>query len=210
MIPQSNLGRHMKNTSLIFTTLTIVTLSGCASVTGSTTQAISVQSRAPNGKEIKEAQCDLVNKRGTYFISTPGTITISRSNDNLMVTCRKDGFDNGRATVVSDTKGSMFGNILLGGGIGAIVDHNNGSAYEYPSFIQVVMGQDVQIGKPREEVAQNQNPMMGGAPSSSNLKVVNTKTTTTKLQELKKLRDDGLITQEVYEQRQNVILQEAN
>lgn len=209
-MPQSNLGRHMKSTSLIFTTLTIVTLSGCASVTGSTTQAISVQSRAPNGKEIKEAQCDLVNKRGTYFISTPGTITISRSNDNLMVTCRKDGFDNGRATVVSDTKGSMFGNILLGGGIGAIVDHNNGSAYEYPSFIQVVMGQDVQIGKPKEEMAQNQNPMMGGAPSSSNPKVVNTKTTAVKLQELKKLRDDGLITQDVYEQRQNVILQEAN
>jgi len=188
----------------------IILLSGCASVTGSTTQAISVQSRAANGKEIKEAQCDLVNKRGTYFISTPGTITISRSNDNLMVTCRKDGFDNGRATVVSDTKGSMFGNILLGGGIGAIVDHNNGSAYEYPSFIQVVMGQDVQIGKPREEVAQNQNPMMGGVPSSSNPKVVNTKTTAVKLQELKKLRDDGLITQDVYEQRQNVILQEAN
>lgn len=206
MIPQSNLGRHMKNTSLIFTTLTIVTLSGCASVTGSTTQAISIQSRAANGKEIKEAQCDLVNKRGTYFISTPGTLTISRSNDNLMVTCRKDGFDNGRATVVSDTKGSMFGNILLGGGIGAIVDHNNGSAYEYPSFIQVVMGQDVQIGKPKEEVAQNPNPMMGGAPSTPSTK----KATVTRLQELKKLKDDGLISQEVYDQRQQVILQENN
>lgn len=190
--------------------LLIILLGGCASVTGSTTQAISIQSRAPNGKEIKEAQCDLVNKRGTYFISTPGTITISRSNDNLIVTCRKDGFDNGRATVVSDTKGSMFGNILLGGGIGAIVDHNNGSAYEYPSFVQVVMGQDVQVGKPREEVVQNQNPMMGGAQNSSNPKVINNKTTSTKLQELKKLKDDGLITQEVYEQRQNVILQEAN
>lgn len=199
----------MKYNSIVLTNFAILILTGCASVTGSTTQAISVQSRALNGKEIKEAQCDLVNKRGTYFITTPGTITISRSNDNLMVTCRKDGFDNGRATVVSDTKGSMFGNILLGGGIGAIVDHNNGSAYEYPSFIQVVMGQDVQIGKPREEVAQNQNPMMGGAPSSTARNQA-PKSTAVKLQELKKLKDDGLITQEVYEQRQNAILQEAN
>ena len=46
----------------------------------------------------------------------------------------------GRAAVVSATKGSMFGNIIFGGGIGAIVDHNNGSAYEYPAFIQVMMG----------------------------------------------------------------------
>ena len=34
----------------------------------------------------------------------------------------------------------MFGNILLGGGIGAIVDHNNGTAYDYPSPIKIFMG----------------------------------------------------------------------
>lgn len=185
-------------------------LSGCASITGSSTQNISIQTRAADGKEVKEAQCDLINKRGTYFLTTPGTIMISRSNDDLTVTCRKDGFENGRAGVVSNTKGSMFGNIILGGGIGAIVDHNNGSAYEYPSFVQVVMGSNITVGEKRETVAQNQNPMMGGAPSSPTPRNQATKSTAVKLQELKKLKDDGLITQEVYEQRQNAILQEAN
>lgn len=193
----------------IFYILSISLLPGCASITGSSTQNISIQTRAPDGKEVKEAQCDLINKRGTYFLTTPGTIMISRSNDDLTVTCRKDGFENGRAGVVSNTKGSMFGNIILGGGIGAIVDHNNGSAYEYPSFVQVVMGSNITIGEKREEPPQSQNPMMG-APSTPVSKTSNAKSTITKLQELKKLKDDGLISQEVYEQRQNLILQETN
>ncbi len=54
--------------------------------------------------------------------------------------CQKEGTELGRASVVSATKGSIFGNIIFGGRIGAIVDHNNGSAYEYPAFIQVMMG----------------------------------------------------------------------
>ena len=34
----------------------------------------------------------------------------------------------------------MFGNIIFGGGVGAIIDHNNGSAYEYPALIKIFMG----------------------------------------------------------------------
>lgn len=185
----------------------ITTLSGCASITGTTTQNISVQTRTPDGKEIKEVQCDMINKRGTYFVTTPGTIMISRSNDDLTVTCRKDGYDNGRAGVVSNTKGSMFGNILFGGGIGAVIDHSNGSAYEYPTFLQVVMGSDITIGTKKEQVAQTANPMMGAASSPSSTA---SKSTSTRLQELKKLKDDGLITQEIYNQRQTAILKESN
>lgn len=38
----------------------------------------------------------------------------------------------------------MWGNIVLGGGIGAIVDHNNGTAYEYPSLLKIYMGRSGQ------------------------------------------------------------------
>lgn len=58
----------------------------------------------------------------------------------MQVICKKPGVDIGSANVVSRTKGNMFGNIIFGGGIGAIIDHNNGSAYEYPSLIKVFMG----------------------------------------------------------------------
>jgi hypothetical protein len=134
---------------------------------------------------------------------------ISRSNDDLTVTCRKDGLENSRAGVVSNTKGSMFGNILFGGGNGAIVDHNTGSAYEYPTFVQVVMGSNITIGRKSEEAPQNQNPMIGAAIAPATQSQTN-KSSTTRLKELKKLKDDGLISQEVYEQRQAVILKESN
>ena len=83
----------MKQLLTLSAIITITTLSGCASITGTTTQNISVQTRTPDGKEIKEVQCDMINKRGTYFVTTPGTIVISRSNDDLNVTCRKDGLE---------------------------------------------------------------------------------------------------------------------
>ena len=198
----------MKRLSIALASI-VLTLSGCASITGSTTQNISVQTRTPDGKEVKEVQCDLINKRGTYFVTSPGTIVISRSNDDLHVTCRKDTFENGKASVVSDTNGSMFGNILLGGGIGAIVDHNTGSAYEYPNFLQVVMGPDIMVGTHKEVAPSNPNPLMGGQAAPID-KPQSPKAIALRLQELKKLKDDGLVTPEVYDQRQSAILKESN
>jgi hypothetical protein len=194
-------------------------LSGCESVTGTPNQNVSVQTRSSNGKEIKEAACDLINKRGTWFITTPGTVQIHRSNDDLQVTCRKEGFDNGRASVVLDTKGSMFGNILLGGGIGAVVDHNNGSAYEYLSFIQVTMGIDSLIGTPRDNAAESTNTRGSrSAPikkekikpeaqgrnydSMDTIQSLKKQSQQDKLKQLKDLYEQNLISQEIYIEKQ--------
>ena len=121
---------------------------GCASITGTTGQSISVETRDEAGV-VSGANCEMSNAKGKWFLTTPGSVQIRRSNDDMMVICQKEGLQPGTASVVSDTKGSMAGNILLGGGIGAIVDHNTGAAYEYPSLIQVVMGRISQVnGKP--------------------------------------------------------------
>ncbi len=37
----------------------------------------------------------------------------------------------------------MWGNILFGGGIGAIVDHNKGTAYSYPDWVKVILGDNL-------------------------------------------------------------------
>lgn len=112
--------------------------SGCASVTGTTGQSVSVETRFQE-KQVTGASCELSNNKGKWFVSTPGSVQIRRSNDDLVVVCSKEGLGTGNAAIASETKGSMFGNILLGGGIGAIVDHNSGAAYEYPTFIQVML-----------------------------------------------------------------------
>jgi hypothetical protein len=127
---------------------------GCASITGTTIQSISVQTVDSDGKEVKGCACELINKKGKWFITSPGSTTITRSNDDLSVLCQKDGLDPGRASVVSWTKGSMFGNILFGGGIGAIVDHNNGAAYEYPALLEILLGSNKIIDTTKPEGQQ--------------------------------------------------------
>lgn len=119
----------------------VMGLSGCATVTGSSpNQSISVQTFAADGSDVEGVRCDMTNDEGTWFVMTPGSVTVHRSNKDLQVICKKNGLDVGTATVVSRTKGNMFGNIILGGGIGAIVDHNKGTAYEYPGLLKIYMG----------------------------------------------------------------------
>lgn len=120
--------------------------SGCSTLTaGGTAQPVTVLTYTPDGKDLNEVKCELTNDVGSWSVTTPNTPTVSRSNKDLFVTCKKDNFEQGTANVVSRTKGNMFGNIIFGGGIGAIIDHNNGSAYEYPATIKVVMGKSQRI-----------------------------------------------------------------
>lgn len=131
---------------------------GCSTITGGgTTQSVSVQTFSADGKELDTARCDMSNDEGTWFVTTPGSTVVRRSNKDMQVICRKPGVDVGSANVVSRTKGNMFGNILLGGGIGAIIDHNNGSAYEYPALIKVFMGRMNQKIEDKPEAAASSN-----------------------------------------------------
>jgi len=121
-------------------------LTGCSTLTaGGTHQPVTVLTYDKNDKDLNDVKCELVNDEGTWSVTTPNTLTVKRSNKDLFVTCKKDSFEKGTASVVSKTKGNMFGNIIFGGGIGAIIDHNNGSAYEYPATVKVTMGKDQRI-----------------------------------------------------------------
>lgn len=185
----------MKKLATIITALFLV---GCASITGTTNQNVSVQTKEPTGTELVGASCELSNKKGKWFITTPGTVGISRSNDDIQVSCTKDGYLQGRQGVVSDTKGMMFGNIIFGGGIGAIIDHNSGAAYEYPSVIQVVMSR---IAKITDAVTSSLMP--AGAVT---IEKEQPKSKENILVELKTLYDKKLITKENYEEQQKKVL----
>jgi hypothetical protein len=202
-------GEKMKTN--IFLALTTATLigSGCASITGTTNQSVSVQTREQGGQEVPGAACELTNNKGKWFVTTPGSVTIRRSNDDMQVLCNKSGLEPGRAGVVSETKGSMFGNIIFGGGIGAIVDHNNGAAYEYPTFIQVLMGTFTKIEPPKPDSQGLQNSSATTqAPSAPPPQLAsNMLTLDEKLKELKRLRDTNLITEDIYLERQRKLLE---
>lgn len=114
--------------------------SGCASIVNGQNQSLSVQTRSKVGANVSGASCKLSNDKGTWFVTTPGTTTVHRSYENLLLTCEKEGFETGTLASKSSTKGMAFGNILFGGVIGAGVDVSTGAAYDYPELIVVEMG----------------------------------------------------------------------
>ena len=63
----------------------------------------------------------------------------------------------------------MFGNILFGGGIGAIIDHNKGTAYSYPDWIRVIMGDDLVYDR---KTNKENEVMLGHAASPEELKKI--------------------------------------
>lgn len=92
---------------------------------------------------VEGVKCTVKNERGEWSAMAPGAVVVHRSADNLLVNCEKQGEPIGYATVISRANGGMFGNILFGGGIGAIIDHNNGKAYSYPDWIRVILGDNL-------------------------------------------------------------------
>lgn len=117
----------------IFAVVFIVSIfSGCASVTTGQNQSLSVETPA-----CPAASCKLTNDKGTWFIaSTPGTVTVNRAYGDMSVVCEK-GDAKATAQFKSNTKGMAFGNILLGGVIGAGVDVATGAAYDYAPVLSI-------------------------------------------------------------------------
>jgi hypothetical protein len=132
------------NKSLLITAVAFSAfVTGCSTLTGEGTgQSLSVMTYTADNKDLVGAQCELKNDEGAWKAVTPATVMVHRSNKDLMVKCTMSGLPDARANVVSKTKANMFGNIIFGGGIGAIIDHNNGSAYSYPPVLKLIMGQD--------------------------------------------------------------------
>jgi hypothetical protein len=119
----------------------LMLVSGCSTLTGEgTAQSISVETmERASGDRIIDARCDLSNDEGAWTVLTPGSVMVHRSNKPLSVKCQKLGYIQDYSSVDSKTKANMWGNIIIGGGIGAIIDHNNGSAYAYPDVVRIPM-----------------------------------------------------------------------
>ncbi len=120
--------------------LAAAALTGCASITNDTTTPVRFETFNAAGVEVKDAECKLENDYGQQSVKTPSTVNVRRSSKDLQITCVKAGDTDGRGVAISRANAGMAGNIIFGGGIGAIIDHNKGTAYTYPQWIQVVMG----------------------------------------------------------------------
>ena len=135
----------MIRSSLIGTAVaTTFLFTGCASIVSGNNQSLSVNTQ-DKGADVSGAKCSLINDKGTWYLTSPGSVTVRRSYQDLAVDCKLDGVDAGLASVKSSTKAMAFGNILFGGIIGVGVDTATGAAYDYPELIVIDMGQTKRI-----------------------------------------------------------------
>ena len=108
----------------------LLLLPGCASMIGDSTQPVSIDT--PN---CKGASCRLTNSQGTYFVkSTPDTVTINKAYSDLTIVCEKNG-KSATSTHASKSNAANYGNILLGGIPGALIDGGSGKGYDYPGYM---------------------------------------------------------------------------
>ena len=108
----------------------IILTSGCASIVGDETQPVSVDTPS-----CPKASCRLTNSQGTYFVkSTPETIVINKAYSDLRITCERNG-NTATSVHMSAANTAVFGNILLGGLPGLLIDGGTGAGYDYPGYL---------------------------------------------------------------------------
>jgi hypothetical protein len=127
---------------VLLTSVAVISVigSGCASLATSNDTMVRVETVSTDGTEIKEANC-AINRAGSKIeFKTPSVVGLPKSSANVTIDCSKPGVPDGRGVLTSRVGAATFGNILAGGIVGAVVDQATGKAYNYPEWVQIVMG----------------------------------------------------------------------
>lgn len=132
--PIAPLPRHrpVRLVALAFT----LAVGGCASVTTGSRQTLLVQTSNDTGP-LEDASCSLTSDKGSWQVQTPGTVSVDLSYQDLHARCSAPGHATAVRSYASTTKPMTFGNVLVGGLIGATVDISSGAAYQYPNVLSI-------------------------------------------------------------------------
>lgn len=145
--------------------LTAVLLcTGCASVVNETTHPMKVETKTQTGELVTGAECKLTNDYGTTTLKSGDTAPVRRSSKDLDIVCKDPKNPDANARAISRANGGMWGNLIIGGGIGAIIDHNKGTAYTYPTWVQLIFGKTLVFDRTAEKEGQ---PTLGTDPTST-------------------------------------------
>ncbi len=114
---------------------TVVALAGCATITKGTTQAVAINTPGAPG-----ASCTLSSGGiGQKVVTTPTTIVLEKSQENISVVCKKQCFQDAAGIIASHTEAMAAGNVILGGPIGLGVDAVSGAMNRYNADNQFAM-----------------------------------------------------------------------
>lgn len=124
-------------------------MSGCATLSDSPQQQLELHA-VLDYQEVGGVGCVLSNDKGRWFTVLPNRVTVTRSTEPLLVSCKKDGMAMAHETVGAraDTS-SLMGNVVISAGLGQLVDRHSGAGYGYPANYTVLL----EAVKSREAVA---------------------------------------------------------
>jgi hypothetical protein len=140
---------------------------GCASIMNDSTHPMRVETKSADGTLVAGADCKLTNDYGTFPVKSGDTAQVRRSSKDLDITCKHPSNPDAVARAISRANAGLFGNIIFGGGIGAIIDHSKGTAYTYPTWVQLVFGQTLVFDRSNESDGKPAAPVQAPKTASN-------------------------------------------
>jgi hypothetical protein len=144
-----------------------VVFTGCASVMNETTHTVRVDTKNSAGQMVSGADCRLSNDASAQSIKSGDIVNVRRSSGDLDITCKHPENPDALGRLISRVNGGMFGNIILGGAIGMVVDHTRGTAYTYPTWVQLVFGKTLTFDRTSEVDGQPVQGVEPGTPATT-------------------------------------------
>lgn len=107
----------------------VMALYGCATIVHGTQTKVLLSSEPAGATAIV----------GNKKVITPATVTL-KNNESYQVIFKKDGYGDAYYSIDREMSGWVWGNILVGGIIGLIIDNTSGGAYKLvPTEVNVIL-----------------------------------------------------------------------
>lgn len=179
----------MEKLSLVVCALALPFIaSGCASITQGTSQTLSFK------LEPKEAKCVLSRtgdgELGSISASS-NTISVHKDKDDILVQCSASGYLQKTSRIVSGATTAGVTGVLLDFGI---TDMITGAMYAYPIDITIVMEKELLVTPASSDTLSGTS-----TPMNEN--------TSQKLRDLQALRKDGVITEDEFRIKKQLLLE---
>lgn len=112
-----------------------ILLSACSSIVEGTSQEIVVNTVPEGANCAFEREGQVIGR----ISQTPGGLTIQKTKHDINIICTKDGYQEATYFNKSDVAGATVGNIILGGGVGWIIDSASGADNKYTTPVNISM-----------------------------------------------------------------------
>jgi hypothetical protein len=142
----------------------VLATTGCASIVNDSTHPMRVETKTAAGDMVNGAECRVSNDYGAITVRSGDTTQVRRSSKDIDITCKHPAHPDAQGRAISRANMGLAGNIIFGGGIGAIIDHNKGTAYTYPTWVQLIFGRSLVFDRSAEKEGM---PVLGTEPVGS-------------------------------------------